>query len=255
MLVVWWVTIFVRGIFETTENYLYSLIYGLIPLFWGLFGLKNSFYWGGFKSLLGRSIAFLSLGTLAWAIGNLIWGYYNLVVRDAVPYPGLSDFGFGLSYPLWAIGIFFLAKVTGAVFSLREAKGKVILFVLPVIVIVTSYYFLFTVARGGVIDTEGGLLKLFLDVAYPVWDVINLTLALLLYGLSINYLGGRFKWPVITLLLGIGSMYIADFFFSYNTTLETFFVGSWVDLVYTISMFLIVLGVTSLNPQALASEK
>lgn len=253
-LVVWWVTIFIRGISETTENYLYSLIYGLIPLLWGFLGLRNSFYWGGFKSALGRSLGFLSLGTLAWAIGNLIWGYYNLILNVAVPYPGLADFGFGLSYPLWAVGIFFLSRVTGAVFSLRQAKGKMILFALPVIVIVVSYYFLFAIARGGVIDTEGGLLKLFLDVAYPIGDVINLTLALLVYWLSVNYLGGRFKWPIVTLLLGIGTMYIADFFFSYNTTLNTFFVGSWVDLVYTTSMFLIVLGVTSLNPRALTGE-
>ncbi len=253
-LLVWWFTIFSRGISETTENYLYSFVYGLIPLLWGLLGLRNSFFWGGFKSSMGRSMAFLSLGLLAWAIGNNIWAYYNLVLKVAVPYPGSADFGFILSFPLWAIGISFLSRVTGMVFSLRRVKGKIALFVLPLVVVAISYYLLFAVARGGVIDTQGGLLKLFLDVAYPVWDVIILTLALLVFGLSFNFLGGRFKWPIIVLLLGFGANYIADFAFSYTTTLNTFFVANWVDLVYTTSMFLIALGVTLLNPQSITSE-
>ncbi|MBI2021621.1 hypothetical protein HYS93_01910 [Candidatus Daviesbacteria bacterium] len=255
-LVVWWFMIFARGITETTENYLYSFVYGLIPLIWGLIGLRNSMLWGGLKSLMGKSIAFLSLGLLAWAIGNLVWAYYNLIMRVPVPYPSPADFIFILSFPLWAIGISLLSRVTGMVFSLRRVRGKIILFVIPILAIALSYYLLFTVARGGVIDTEGGLLKFFLDIAFPVWDVIILTLALLVFGLSFNYLGGRFKWPIIILLLGFGVNYITDFSFSYTTTLGTFFVGSWVDLLFATAMFLIALGVALLSPQSIiASEK
>lgn len=254
-LVIWWFTIFIRGIAETTENYLYSLIYGLIPLIWGLIGLRNSLYWGGIRSLLGKSITFLSLGLLAWALGNLVWAYYNLILKIAVPYPSPADFIFILSFPLWAIGISFLSKVTGMVFSLRRLIGKIILFVIPIVAILMSYYFLFVVARGGVIDTKGGFLKLFLDIAFPVWDVIILTLALLVFGLSFNYLGGRFKWPIIILLLGFGVNYITDFSFSYTTTLETFFVGNWVDLLFATAMFLIALGVSLLNPHAIKNAE
>lgn len=254
-LLVWWVTIFTRGISETTENYLYSFIYGLMPLIWGLLGLRNSFRWGGFGSLLGKSLAFLSLGLLAWATGNLIWAYYNLVVKIAVPYPSLADFFFIQSFPLWAVGIFFLSKVIGMVFSVRRLKGKIILFGLPLLAMAMSYYLLFEVARGGIIDLEGGGLKLFLDVAFPIWDAILLTLTLLAFGLSLNYLGGKFRWPIITLLLGFGVNYLADFSFSYTTTLETFFVGNWVDLLFATAMFLVSLGVSLLDPQSIASEK
>ena len=254
-LLVWWLAIFARGISETTENYLYSFAYGLMPLACGLIGLRNSFLWGGLKSLTGKSITFLSLGLLAWAVGNLVWAYYNLVLKIPVPYPSLADIIFIQSFPLWAIGIFFLSKVTGMVFSLRRVKGKVVLFAIPVIAIVVSYYLLFTVARGGAVDTESGALKLFLDIAFPVWDVIILTLALLVFGLSLNFLGGRFRWPITILLMGFGVNYIADFSFSYTTTLDTFFVGSWVDLIFATAMFLISLGVVLLDPRSIASEK
>lgn len=251
LLLLWWVFIFTRGISETTENYLYSFAYGFIPLIWGMLGLKNSFLWGGFRSLMGKTLIFFSLGLIVWSIGNMIWGYYNLVLKIPVPYPSIADFVFIFSFPLWAIGIFFLSKVTGAAFSLQKLKGRIFLFSIPVVAIIMSYYLLFVVARGGIIDTQGGSLKLFLDVAFPVWDVIILTLALLVFGLSFNYLGGRFRWPIILLLLGFGMNYITDFSFSYTTTLGTFFVGSWVDLLFATSMFLIALGVTLLTPEVI----
>lgn len=250
-LLVWWLTISARGISETTENYLYSFVYGFIPLIWGLIGLRNSFLWGSFRSLMGKSITFLSLGLLAWAIGNIIWAYYNLILKIPVPYPSPADFVFIQSFPLWAIGIFFLSRVTGMVFSLRRVKGRIFLFVLPIVAIAVSYYLLFMVARGGVVDTEGGTLKLFLDIAFPVWDVIILTLALLVFGLSFKYLGGRFKWPIIILLFGFGVNYTADFSFSYTTTLETFFVGNWVDLLFATAMFLLSFGINNLDPSKL----
>lgn len=249
-LVIWWITIYLRGISETTENYLYSFVYGFIPLIWGVVGLRTSFLWGGFKSLTGKSLSFLSLGMLVWATGNMIWAYYNLILKIPVPYPSLADYVFILSFPLWAIGMFFLSRVTGAALSLRRIKGRIALFTIPILVITVSYYLLFVVARGGVIDTQGGSLKLFLDIAFPAWDVVILTLALLVFGLSFNYFGGKFKWPIIILLLGFGVNYVTDFSFSYTTTLGTFFVGSWVDLLFATAQFLIALGITLISPQS-----
>lgn len=254
VLVVWWVTISFRGIQETNENFLYSLLYGFIPLAWGVYGVRLARLWGGMKSSMGRSVMFLSAGMLAWAIGNLIWGYYNLILKVAVPYPSIADGIFILSFPLWAIGISFFSRATGMYFSLRRMRGKLILFVIPLAAIALSYYLLFIVARGAQIDFEGGLIKLFLDIAFPVWDVIILTLSVLVYGLSFQYLGGRYKLPIIITLIGFGLNYIVDFSFSYTTTLETFFVGSWVDLLFASAMFVIALGITSLDPRLLNSQ-
>src|SRR3989344_2656104 len=73
-----------------------------------------------------------------------------------------------------------------------------------------SYYLLVNVARGGAVltdyDTELSPLlnnlKLFFDLAYPIGDIVILALSVLIYGLSFQYLGGRFKLPIILILLG-----------------------------------------------------
>lgn len=249
-LVIWWITIFLRGLQDTPENYFFSLAYGLIPLFIGLVGFAIAYEWGGFKSTVGRAMFFLSAGQFAWGIGNLIFTYYQLVLHIAVPYPGPADAGYFLMYPLSAIGVFFFFKVTGAVAGLRSSAGKFSLLLLPVVIIAGSYYLLVAVARGGV-TYDGDLLKFILDIGYPIGDIIIITFAAMIYWLSRNYLGGVFKKAILLILIGFGLAYIADFSFSYTTTLETFFTANWVDLIYTTAFFVIALGLTLLNPRSL----
>lgn len=251
MVILWWFSISLRGIQGTTENYMFSFAYSIMPLGWGIMGFLNAKKWGGFKSYVGRATMFLSGGLFAWGIGNLIFGYYNLVLQIPVPYPSLADLGFVLIYPLSAIGVFFLFKVTGASFGLRGQFGKLSLFCIPVFLIFLSYYLLFIVARGGYLDTSGGLLKLILDIAYPIGDVIVITLAAIVYGLSLKYLGGIFKKPIILILFGFVFTYIADFLFSYTTTVGTYFVGKWVDIFYPTAFLFIGLGLSLLNPRLL----
>jgi hypothetical protein len=253
-LVIWWLSIYFRQLENTTENYLYSLTYGLIPLIWGISGFQISHYWGGFKSTMGKSVRFLSLGLFTWAIGNIIFAYYNLALDVEVPYPSIADYIFVLSFPFWIVGMLYLSRVTGMYFSLRELKGKIAFLIIPLIAIVSSYYLLFEVARGGEIDTTGGLEKLVFDIAFPVGDALILTIGLMLYGLSFNYLGGRLKFPIVITLVGFAFAYITDFSYSYTTTLGTFFVANWVDLFYTTTFFLLALGITSLDPRSIESK-
>lgn len=249
LLVIWWLSLHFRGLENTTENYFYSLVYGLIPLLWGLFGLKTSQEWGGFKSTMGRCVRFLSLGLCSWAVGNIVFAYYNLVLNIEVPYPSIADYIFFLSFPLWIIGMSHFSKLSGAYFSMRQFKGKIAFLLIPLIAIISSYYLLFIVARGGEIDTTGGWQKLILDIAFPIGDALILTIGLMLYGLSYSYLGGKYKLPIIITLIGFFLAYITDFSYSYTTTLQTFFVGNWVDLLYATTFFFLSLGITSLSPR------
>jgi hypothetical protein len=249
-LLVWWVSIFLRHKSDTLENYLYSLTYGLIPLIWGIFGLRISRLWGGFKSVMGKSISFLSLGMVVWGVANLIYnGYYNIVVNIPVPYPSIADYIYVLCFPAWIIGIIYLSKASGMFLSLRKLKGKLLLLIIPLCAIAVSFYLLFIVARGGALDTAGGIEKLIFDIAFPVGDVLILTFSLILYGLSFDYLGGHYKLPIIITLIGFGLAYITDFSYSYTTTVGTFFVANWVDLLYTVTFFFLAIGITSLDPR------
>lgn len=243
----WDLYAFPQGIGDISYGYIYAFLYGLIPVFGGLAGMLNARTWGFFRSITGKAIVFLSAGLLTWGIGELIWSYYNFFLNQEVPYPSWADVGFIVSWPLWCLGVVYLSRAAGVKYALKERHGQLLLVIIPIIAVIVSYYLLVVIARQGSFDLEGGLMKIFFDIAYPLLDVIALTVALLVYGLSLKYLGGCFKWPVLIILSGFIINYIADFAFSYTTTVETFHNGNWVDLVFATAVFVLSFGINSLQ--------
>ena len=245
----WWLFININSYQNTTNNFLYGAVLGLLPVMASLFGFINAKKWGGFSSVMGRATIFLSTGLLMWGLGTLIFAYYNIVLNVEVPYPSIADAFYIVSWPLWAMSMINLSRATGARFQLKKISGRLALLIIPLIIMGVSYYVLIVVARGGISYlSAGNLVKTFFDLAYPVGDVVILTIALLIFGLSLNYLGGRFKWPILLLIMGFVMNYFADFAFSYTTTKGTYFVADWVDLIFTITFFLLGLGVSLLGP-------
>ncbi len=248
-MVFWWISIFTRHSINTKENYIFGLVMGLLSMVGGLIGIIKSKKWNFFKSIISKSVLFLSLGTLTWSIGTIIFAYYNLHLNIEVPYPSLADVAYIISWPLWTVGMIYLLKVLGVKYRLKNITEKSFFLIIPLITIVASYYLLFVVARGGLINFSDGNLKLFFDLAYPIGDVVIITLAILIYSLSVNYLGGLLKLPIFIILSGFVINYIGDFSFVYKTTKETYFVANWVDLIYTTAFFLLGLGLSFFDPK------
>ncbi len=250
---VWWAFFFITGRAHaggniTLEEALYQFALGLIPLLGGVLGLLKSKKWGGFKSHVGRALFFISLGGICWGIGQMLWSlYYNILNKVDIPYPSLADVGYSLSFPFLAIGLISLSKATGAKFSLRHPKGKLLALFITVIGIIAAYCLLIVVARGGIINFAQGGLKLFFDLAYPLGDLTIFLSTILIYGLSFNYLGGRYKFAIISMLLGLLVLFFGDFSFSYTTTVGTYFNGHWVDIVLPTAWMLIVFGINSFD--------
>jgi len=244
----WFVKLWINGQTEDIEN-LWTNFYGIIPILGGVYGLAVARHWGGLKSAVGRATIFLSLGLITWGIGIAIWIFYNLVLNVEVPYPSWADAAFIVSWPLWGIGSIYLSRATGAKFGLKNKGGKVILLIVPVIIIALSYYFLVSVARGGtLVDfSSESFLKIFFDLAYPIGDVVILTLATLIYGLSYKYFGGKYRYAIYLILLAFVFNYLADFTFSYTTTVETYYNGSLADVLFTTTMFIFSLGIALLD--------
>lgn len=259
--IVFWVVLFFLAKYtligdETLENLrrFTQLPLIFIPLAGGLLGLKNALDWGGTKSILGRAVFGISLGLLTWAGGMIIWNYYLFFTTVEVPYPSLADALFILSWPLWAYGLLQLSKAIGAHFALRN-ESKQALFFGSGIVILVSIYLLFGVARGWSISLDGGVLKLFFDLFYPIGDIVILTLVTLTYWLSKEFLGGIYKNPILVLFFGFLLNYMADFTFSYTTTQGTYFNGHFVDFLFTTTMFILSFGLSMLTPNLLELEK
>ncbi len=226
----------------------------VLPLVGGIIGLLNSKHWGGYKSIFGKSIMGLSLGMIAWGGGMIIWNYYLFFTTVTVPYPSLADAVFILSWPLWTYGILKLSKVIGAHFAARQKSGKSFIIFIPIIIIAISVYLLVYVARGGIVFDQD-FLKLFFDLFYPLGDIVILSVTVLVYLLSKNYLGGMYKVPVLLLMIGFLMNYFSDFLFSYVTTKGTYFNGHLADFLFTTTMFILALSLSMFNPKVLEQNK
>lgn len=244
---VYWLGIQLSNITDLPVNLYYSVAITLVAFAGGVMGIFLSKKWGGGKSAVGKAILLISLGNTIWSIGSFIWSFYNLALHQEVPYPSLADIGYISAIPLWTVGIFYLSKATGARVSLRRIGGRILLVLLPIIATIASYYLLFVIARGSSFDWEGGVLKVFFDLAYPTGDWIILTFAFLIWGLSLKYLGGQYRWTVFIILLGFLTMFLADFSFSYTTTVGTYYNGSYPDFLFALAMFLLGFGINSFS--------
>lgn len=244
LLVIFWVLLYLSGSKEGFYNYLYSFLFGLIPLIGGLIAMLKAKIWGGFKSAVGKAVFFIGLGLFCWGSGETIWSYYNFFLGEPAPYPSLADLGFAPSIFFYGLGAIYLSKATGAKYGLKNKYAKLFIALAPIVLLVISYYFLVVIARGGVLIPEGETpLKIVLDIVYPLGDFLALTISVIVSGLSFKYLGGRYLVDIISILIGLAVMTVADAVFSYTTTLGTFYNGQFGDLLLTLGLFFLTYGV------------
>jgi hypothetical protein len=218
---------------------------GVLPFFASFKGFLAARKWGGFSSVLGRSIAALSAGLFFWGAGELVWSYYNLVVHQAAPYPSLADVLFVPGFIFWILSSVFLLKLAGV--SLMLKKKPILWWLVGVLLIggtALSYYLLVYVARGNVLLTDStNHTKVFLDIYYPLADFISFTLVTIIVAVSGKYIGGKLKMPIFLVVFGLAVMYVGDVVFGYTTTKETFYNGSKGDLILLLGISLLSLAV------------
>lgn len=246
MIALWllWLVLFLTGTKDGFYNYLYSFLFGLTPLIGGAVAMGSARTWGGLKTAIGKAVFFVGLGVFLWGCGEMIWSYYNFVLNTPAPYPSLADLGFAPSIFFYGLGAFYFSKVTGAKFGLRNGVAKVFVTLAPIAIFIISYHLLVTVARGGVLVPEGeGVLKTILDLAYPLGDFLALSIAIIISGLSFHYLGGRYKYDILAILLGLLVMFFGDMAFSYATTVGSYYNANWGDLLLATGTFLLTFGV------------
>jgi type IV secretory pathway VirB2 component (pilin) len=244
VLILFWAVLYDSHSTSGFYNYLYSFLFGLIPLIGGLVALIDSRIWGGLKSAIGKAVLFIGLGLFLWGSGETIWSYYNFFLNEAAPYPSIADLGFAPSVFFYGLGAIYLAKATGAKYGLRNGKNKIFVALATIVSLAIAYYVIVVLARGGVVIPQDETpLKAILDVAYPVGDLVSMIVAVIVSGLSFQYFGGRYKADIIYILIGLFVMFIADSIFSYATTAGTFYNGEPGDLVLTFGLFFITFGV------------
>lgn len=238
LLVVWWLKINFINTGQSTENYYYGLSYSFIAFIGGINGLIVAQKWGGFKSLFGRGISFLSLGLLSYWFGQVAWSYYNIVLRVEVPYPSIADIGYFSAIVFYALGMWSFAKTAGVKTSLQTLSGKLIAFIIPAFMLGLSYYFFLRETSPDLANP----IRTFLDYGTPLGYAISFSIALIAYSLTRNVLGGRMKPKILYIIFAFIIQYITDYTFLYQFATESYINAGTNDLMFTTSFTIMAIG-------------
>ncbi len=241
ILTIWWLFLNPFSNEDTTiyHKYVWGSSYQLLALWGGICGLIISRSFGGFKSLLGKSIIFFSFGLLFQSLGQTFYSYYNLFANVQAPYPSLGDIGFFGSIIFYVIGVIYLARVSGVKVSLETFHNKLQAVLIPLLMLFISYVIFL---KDYVFDWSGKL-KIFLDLGYPLGQAFYVSLAILTLILSRKLLGGMMRKPVLLFLVALIMQYISDFNFLYQANHGTWFVGGYGDFLYMFSYLIMSLSI------------
>jgi len=162
------------------------------------------------KKIWGLIVA----GLIAWTIAEATWAYYEAILEQEVPYPGPADL-------FWLFGYFIVYVALVNQYRLfqtsasRRQKTVIVSLVLLFSLIVSVF-----VLKPILDDFDPqNLLESLLNVAYPLSDLILLTLTLaIIFSLE----QGRFAFTWRLLGLGLVFMALGDLMFSYASLHGTY---------------------------------
>ncbi len=234
----WWLFLQIDGA-GTSKAYLFNWSYGIIAISAAIYGVYVSIkYWGGFRSLIGRAIIFLSLGLFMQWFGLQVWSYYNIILKVEVPYPSLADIGYFGLVPFYAVAAYLIAVASGLKFSLKTHEGKIVVLLIPAIALFFAFW-LFLKDVG--IDLNDPI-KTFFDLAYPLGEIIPVSIAIITLTLSRKILSGTMKARIWYLMFAFSFQFFTEYLFLYRAGQGTYVNGGQTDLMYATSYGIMALG-------------
>lgn len=162
----------------------------------------------------------LGAATASWALGEAAWSYYELLASRQTPFPSVADAGFLLFAGLAMVAV--LLWPSASVRSAARWRG-----LLDGILVAGSLFIISWVSALGSVVRAGadGLFPYAVSLAYPISDLVLLTLTVLVA--SQGRRGSRSGLGLLA--AGLASLCIADSGFAYLTALGKYATGSPVD--------------------------
>jgi diguanylate cyclase len=149
--------------------------------------------------------ALMSISTLLWSAGQVVWSIYEVVLEQQVPQPGLVDVGFLSAVPFAVGGIrAFWGSARGT-----SARWRVWFDGVIVAIALTSTAWGFGLRL--VWEADGDLATRAYALSYPVADILIGTVLIL----AIRRAAGQQKGRLAFLLCGVAAYSIADSAFAY----------------------------------------
>jgi hypothetical protein len=181
----------------------------------------------------------LGLATASWALAEVIWGYYALILDREVPVPSWADVGYLSAIPLAVAALVVHPATRGS--GTRKARS-----VFDGLVIATALMFLsWTLVLGPVwrsanLSTWTGVVTL----AYPFGDVVIMFFIVL----AIRGMTGKDRLSLWCLLGALLVMALSDSTFAYLTDVTTYTSPGLIDTGWIVAYLGIALAAFSSRP-------
>ncbi|HYO38956.1 MAG TPA: EAL domain-containing protein [Nocardioidaceae bacterium] len=184
----------------------------------------------------------------SWAMGQLVWTWYESVLSREVPFPSPSDLGYLGLAPLAAAAMLVLPMAA------QSAAGKLRtifdgLMVATSLLLCSWVLVLQHVFRAGV----DSLVNTTISLAYPVGDVVLMTMVVTTW-LRARRTDRRLPVSLPFLATGLLAFAAADSGFTYETTLGSYNSGSIIDLGWFAGFSLILVSALRDEPGDDAAE-
>ncbi len=175
----------------------------------------------------------LAVATACWAGGQAVWTVYEVGIGREVPFPSAADAGF-LAFPLAAaagLGSWLGRAGPGVTRARDTLDGAVIAGSLLLLSWVT-------VLGDATADAASGTLASLLSLAYPVGDVVVLTLVLM----TVSRTTGGDRGRLVTVAAGLGALAFADSAYLYLVTSGSYASGNVISGGWVLGFLLVAAG-------------
>ncbi len=217
--------------------------FGLVlsPLAAGTLAVRRS---KGHDGPVRRFWLLIGLAALSWGSGQAVWTWYESVLGREVPFPSLADVGYLWMPFLTAAALLSLPlaspSVAGRVRTILDG-----LIVAASLLVVSWITVLGQVFRAG---GESALLGQMISLAYPIGDVVVITIVIYTALLQVRQRGAGRAVPLGLVGTGLIAFAIADSGFSFLTSKDAYVSGNGIDIGWFIGYALI--GVAALRRPA-----
>ncbi len=202
------------------NDFVYSLLFALIPILSGIIGIISSSKLFGSKSKLGKFSLLIAIAYLMWGIAEVIWFYYEQFL-EVFPYPSIADVFYILAYFPIMLSLIYVIKWNIKVVTKRLIFNLLLLAITSFItfVLIDMYN------RRWEITNEEALL----NIIYPELDLI--LIALISTAIFLFEKGILEKFILLILIANLISL-IGDIAFSFSQILEIEFLYVLSDIPF-----------------------
>ena len=173
---------------------------------------------------LRHSWVLLGASCAAWGIGQAIWTLYETGLGREVPFPSWADAGYLAAVPLAIAGLIVMPAAA------HTMAGLLRIILDGVMVALALFCTSWILVLGPLFATgSDGPLKTVLSLAYPVGDVVTITM--LIFALLRARQGGDAgRQPLYLIGLGLSAIALSDSCFVYLTSQTSYGSGSVIDI-------------------------